>query len=128
MKLVDTVAIIGFLNPKDRMHDRSVEHVRRVSSDDNVFVPTVSLVEADLVMKLRGYDGPERQTSWRALESEIPLDKVIPNSVASIYHAVELQEQGMDYFDSLVASLAKETSSTVITTDKRIAEAVETVW
>jgi predicted nucleic-acid-binding protein len=128
MKLVDTVAIIGFLNPKDRVHARSVENLLRVSSEDDVFVPTVSLVEADLVMKLRGYDGTERQTSWRALEGEIPANKVITNSVSSIYYAVGLQEQGMDYFDSLVASLARGTDSIVITTDRRIAEIVKTEW
>jgi predicted nucleic acid-binding protein len=128
MKLVDTVAIIGFLNPKDRAHERAVEHLRRVSSDDVVLVPAVLLIEADLVMKLRGYGDSERQTSWRALESEIPANKVVPSSVSSIYHAVELQKQGMDYFDSLVASLAIETGSAVITTDRRIKDVVETEW
>lgn len=128
MKLVDTVVIIGFLNPKDRVHERAVGHLRRVSSEDAVVVPTVSLIETDLVMKLRGYNDSERQASWRALESEIPASKVIPSSASSIYGAVELQKQGMDYFDSLVASLAKETGSAVITTDKMIEGAVETEW
>ena len=105
-----------------------MEHLRRVSSEEAVIVPAVSLIETDLVMKLRGYGDSERQTSWRALESEIPANKVIPNSVSSIYHAVELQKQGMDFLDSLVASLAKETGSIVITTDRRIEDVVETEW
>ncbi len=128
MKLVDTVAIVGFLNPRDRAHGRSVEHLKRVSAEEAVFVPTVALIETDLVMKLRGYGDSERQTSWRALEGQIPASKVIPSSASSIHHAVELQGRGMDYFDSLIASLAREMGSAVITTDRRIGDAVETEW
>lgn len=128
MKLIDTVAIIGFLSPNDRLHKRSMEHLGRVTSENDMFVPAVSLVEADLVMKVRGYDYTERQVSWRALESRVPLAKIVPNSVSSIHSALELQKQGMDYFDSLVASLAKERTSVVITTDKMIGDVVKTEW
>ncbi len=128
MKLIDTVAIIGFLNPKDKAHKRSVEHISKITSDDDVFVPMTSLVEADLVMKVRGYNYSEREISWRALESRMPGSKIIPNSVLSIHSALELQRRGMDYFDSLVASLAEETSSIVITTDRAIGDAVKTEW
>jgi PIN domain nuclease of toxin-antitoxin system len=128
MKLVDTVAIIGFLNPKDGLHSKSAEHLQRVSSDDESFVPAVSLLEADLVMKVRGYTASERRVSWRALEGEIPTHKIASISVSTVLTAVELQKDGMDYFDSLIASLAKETASVVITTDKKIREVVEIEW
>ncbi|MGI0081537.1 MAG: type II toxin-antitoxin system VapC family toxin [Nitrososphaerales archaeon] len=128
MKLIDTVAIIGFLNPKDRLHARSAEHIRGVSTQDDFFVPVTSLVEADLLMRISGYTDSEREISWRAIESEIPTDKVVPNSASSIHQAVDLQKDGLDYFDSLVAALAKETGSTVITTDKRIGDIVQVVW
>lgn len=128
MKLLDTVAIIGFLNPEDRLHKRASEHVGSVSTDGSVFVPAVSLVEADLVMKIRGYSDSERETSWSALESAIPAEKLVSNSASSIRGAVDLQKNGMDYFDSLIASLAKERDSVVITTDKRIAGSVKSEW
>jgi len=128
MKLVDTVAIIGFLNQNDRLHARSAEHLRRVSAHEDVFVPAISLVEADLVMKLRGYTDSEREASWRALEGEVPAAKVVPNSASSIRYAAELQKNQVGYFDSLVASLAKETNSTVVTTDKKIGEFAEVEW
>ncbi len=128
MKLVDTVAIIGWLNPKDPTHARSTEHVGRVTSHSDVFVPTVSLIEADLVMKIKGYDASEREVSWRALESRIPPSRIVTNTVSSIYSAVELQKEGMDYFDSLISSLAKETNSVVITTDRAIEGTVQTEW
>ncbi|MDG7008039.1 MAG: PIN domain-containing protein [Nitrososphaerota archaeon] len=128
MKLVDTVALIGYLNPRDREHRRSVHHMERVASDEEVFVPVTSLVEADLVMKVRGYSDSERETSWGALESAVPRAKVVSNTVSSVRAAVELQRTGMDYFDSLIAALAKEAGSRVITTDASIKDIVETEW
>jgi len=88
----------------------------------------ISLVEADLVMKMRGYEDSERELSWRALENRIPRSKIIAHSVLSIYSAVELQRQGMDYFDSLISSIALETSSVVVTTDRAIEAVVQTEW
>jgi hypothetical protein len=35
MKLLDTVAIIGFLDPDDKLHKRASEHIRSVSTDNN---------------------------------------------------------------------------------------------
>lgn len=128
MRLLDTVAVIGCLNPKDRTHKRSTEHIAQVVSHDDVFVPMISLVEADLVMKMRGYEDSEREVSWRALESRIPASKIIAHSVSSIYSAVELQRQGMDYFDSLISSIALETRSVVVTTDRGIGAVVQTEW
>ncbi len=128
MRLLDTVAVIGCLNPRDRTHKRSTEHIAQVVSHADVFVPVISLVEADLVMKLRGYEDSERETSWRALESKIPRSKIIAQPVSSIYSAVELQREGMDYFDSLISSMALETSSVVVTTDRAIEAVVQTEW
>jgi len=128
MKLLDTVALIGCLNPKDRTHKRSTEHIAQVVSHNDIFVPMISVVEADLVMKMRGYEDSERELSWRALENRIPRSKIIAHSVSSIYSAVELQRQGMDYFDSLISSIALETSSVVVTTDRAIEAVVQTEW
>ena len=128
MRLVDTVALIGYLNPRDKEHRSSVGHLTKIASNEDVFVPNLALVEADLVMKIRGYSHSEREVSWRALESKIPRSKIIVHSVSSIYSAMRLQEQGMDYFDSLITSIALETNSIVVTTDKEIGKAVETEW
>lgn len=128
MKLIDTVAIVGYLNPRDKTHKRSIEHIGRVVSDGDVFVPNTSIIETDLVMKIKGYTYPDREISWRALESKIPSTKIVTNSVMSIYSALRLQEDGMDYFDSLISSLARETNSVVITTDRAIKTVVNTEW
>src|SRR2546422_4769744 len=102
MKLVDTVALVGYLNPDDRQHERSVEHIANVGLDDGVFVPDFSLMEADLVMKTRGYSNSEREISWRGLEAWIPSPKIAAHSISSIYGALELHEDGMEYFHSLI--------------------------
>jgi predicted nucleic acid-binding protein len=127
MRLIDAVALIGYLNSEDIEHRRSVVHVGEVDSEDDVFVPDFSLMEADLVMKTRGYSASEREISWRAHETKIPSQKVAAHSISSIYGALDSQEDGMDY-DSLIASFARETDSSVITTDKAIAAAVKTEW
>jgi predicted nucleic-acid-binding protein len=128
MKLVDTVALVGFLNPDDKAHRRASEHIADVWAGNDVFVPASTLVEADLVMKVRGYTDAERKTSWGALESAIPAEKLITNSASSFRGAIVLQENGMDYFDSLITSLARESDSIVITTDKEIAASVQSEW
>ncbi len=128
MKLIDTVAIIGSLNPRDREHTRSVEHMRQIASHSDVYVPVLALIEADLVMKVKGYDHSEREISWRALESKIPPSKILSSNVPSIYSAIQMQREGMDYFDSLISSLAKETNSIVLTPDKAIGNIVRTEW
>jgi len=79
-------------------------------------------------MKMRGYEDSEREVSWRALESRIPRSKIIAHSVSSVYSAIELQRQGMDYFDYLISSIALETSSVVVTTDRTIKVVVQTEW
>lgn len=128
MKLIDTVVLVGFLNPDDKVYGRASEHIAGVSARNDVFVPASTLVETDLVMKIRGYTEAERRTSWSALESAIPAEKLVSNSASSLRDAISLQENGMDYFDSLITSLARENRGTVVTTDKRIAASVESEW
>ncbi len=129
MKLIDTVAIIGFLDPRDRLHKRSTEHLDSIAgpSADGTLVPTSSLIETDLLLKIMGYTESEREISWRAIEIKV-ANRIIANSVSSITGAVSLQKNGMDYFDSLITSLARETGSKVITTDKSIARIVQVEW
>jgi len=128
MKLLDTIVVIGSFNPSDKFHSQCIRHLRTIDSKKDVFVPFVTILEADLVMKARGYTHDERRISWQALEHEIPTSKLVPNSVSSIRAALKLQEAGMDYFDSLVASLALELEAVVITNDQEIGRVVKTEW
>lgn len=112
---------------KDMEHERPVQHLDRARSDADYF-PATSLIEADQAMKVRGYTDSEREVSLEALEGAVPADKVIPNTASSVLSAVRLQGTGMDYFVSLIAALAEESGTRVITTDRSIGGAVETDW
>ncbi|MDG7012859.1 MAG: hypothetical protein JRN46_01365 [Nitrososphaerota archaeon] len=104
-----------------------MQHLDRARSDADYF-PATSLIEADQAMKVRGYTDSEREVSLEALEGAVPADKVIPNTASSVLSAVRLQGTGMDYFVSLIAALAEESGTRVITTDRSIGGAVETDW
>jgi len=128
MWLLDTVVLIGALCTGSRHHAESVKHLDRLRETDEIGVPVVVLLEADLVMKTRGYSAEERRLTWRALEGWISADKVVSNTASSMQGAVVLQERGLDYFDSLIASLAIEAGATVVTTDRALSGVVSTMW
>src|SRR3990172_6882767 len=120
MRLLDTVVLIGSLNPQDPLHRRSADHLNRVTREPDVLVPAVSILEADLIMKIRGYTYDERRSTWQALDHKIPADKLLSNQISTIPAALPLQENGMDYFASLIPSLALRHNATVVTTDRVI--------
>ncbi|MFH2111339.1 MAG: PIN domain-containing protein [Candidatus Bathyarchaeota archaeon] len=128
MRLLDTVTLIGALNTGSRHHAESVIHLEELREGGETRVPMVVLLEADLVMKTRGYSAEERRLTWRAFEGWISADKVVSNTVTSLRDAVALQDRGLDYFDSLIASLAIETGATVVTTDRALRDVVSTDW
>jgi predicted nucleic acid-binding protein len=128
MRLLDTVVLIGALNAGSRHHAESVRHLNQLREDDETRVPAVVLLEADLVMKARGYSAEERRLTWRALEGWVSAEKVVPSTASSMRGAVALQERGLDYFDSLIASLAIEAGATVVTTDRALSGVVSTDW
>jgi len=128
MRLLDTVVLIGALNTGDRHHLASAGHMDELREGVDTLVPAVVLLEADLVMKARGYNTDERRLTWRALEGWISAEKVVPNTASSMQGAISLQEMGLDYFDSLIASLAIESGATVVTTDRALGGVVSTDW
>jgi len=128
MRLLDTVVIIGALNTGNRHHAESVKHLEELGESGEARVPVTVLLEADLVMKASGYAAEERRLTWRALQGWITAGRVIPNTVTSLHNAVALQEHGLDYFDSLIASLALEVGATVVTTDNAMRDVVDTDW
>lgn len=128
MKLLDTVVIVGALNPDDRRHKRASVYLDKLSKDPLVKVPVFTLLEFDLLTKVRGYTEEERVTTWLEVSSKIPSEKVAPLGPAVFARASGLQRQGLSYFDSLVSALALELRATVITDDKTIASVVSSEW
>jgi len=127
-RLIDTVVLVGAINPKDHLHHDARRHLEEVSHDPETFLPVSTSIEFDLVLKGRSYTFVERENALDWLASSIPSDKVTSISTASLRRAVELQERGMGYFDSIISALAITTSALVVTTDKAISKVAKTEW
>jgi len=128
MKLLDTVVLVGSINPNDKLHYKARNYLSTVVSDEQTFIPAPILIEFELELKSHGFTENERITVFEDLAPLVPKNKVLAQSVTSMSQALSLYQSGMSYFDSLIASMAKESNATVLTTDKAIAKVVKTVW
>jgi len=128
MRLIDTMVLVGALNPKDSLHQEAFGHLDTVKRDLETFLPLTSAVEFDLVIKGRGFTAKEREDALNWLAYTIPSDKVVCNSLASLKEAAVLQERGMGYFDSMIAALALESDAVVVTKDREISGVAKTTW
>ncbi len=128
MRLLDTVVIVGALNPDDRHHKKSLIYLDDLKRVPAVHIPDSTLFEFDLLMKARGYAEAERETTWLELSLKIPRRKTVSVSSTALAAASELQADGMGYFDSLITALALELGASVITDDRAIAARVKAEW
>lgn len=123
MKLLDTVVLVGALREDDKHHKKCMEHLSSLQNED-AYIPSTSLLEFDLAMKIRGFTDEERKITWEDMAALIPHDKVLPLSTATFIKAAELGK--MSYFDALITALTEEFDAVVITTDEAIRR--ETRW
>ena len=128
MQLTDTIVLVGAMNPKSEHHPKAKKYLSLVNDDQDTLVPAVSLVEFDLVMKGRNYTHDQRSDAFDWLSSFIPEGKIIPNSPSSLKIAVNLERNGLSYFDSLISAIAIEKDAIVLTTDEMISRVVQTEW
>ena len=128
MKLLDTLVIVGALNPDDAHHKKASGYLDRLGKSAEIAIPDSTLIEFDLLMKARNYTEAEREITWLELSPKMPLGKVVPMSSTALTTASALQAEGMGYFDSLVTALAIELRAIVITDDKAIAARVKSEW
>lgn len=128
MRLLDTVVFVGALNPLDQHHRAATRHLASLISDPDVFVPTSTLLELDLLFKARGYTTEERYQTWLELTPKIPAEKTTVQTATSFAVASELESEGMDYFDALLTARSLELGAKIVTDDKDIAKRAETQW
>ncbi len=128
MKLLDTVVIVGALNPDDKRYKRATAYLDALTEDATSFIPLSTLIEFDLLMKARKYEDAERRTTWLEISPKIPFRKILSHMPTDLAKAAQLQNEGISYFDALIAALASEQKGTVITDDKSIAARVPTEW
>jgi len=122
LEIVDTVYLIAYLRPSDPLHDEAVNvlsglgKARRISE--------ASLIELDLLMKVRGFTPIERAKTWRLLEKIIPPDALEPLTSRDYTVAAILADKyELDYFDSLIAAQCIVRKAKPLTTDERLAKA-----
>ncbi len=77
MKLLDTVVIVGALNPDDKRYKRATAYLDALTEDATSFIPLSTLIEFDLLMKARKYADAERRTTWLEISPRIPFRKIL---------------------------------------------------
>lgn len=128
MRLIDTLVLVGALNPMDRYHERARRHLSSLETRGDTMIPASSLIEFDLVMKTRRYTLGEVQDTWFALTDLVKSEKILGMAPAALREAAGLRDKGLGYFDSLIAGLAISSRATIVTNDKAIARLVKTEW
>lgn len=128
MRLIDTLVLVGALNPADRYHENAKRHLGSLETRNDTVIPASSLIEFDLVMKTRKYTLDEVQDTWFAMSEIVKSGKVIGITPGALRESAALREKGLGYFDSLIAGLAISSVATIVTNDKAIARFVETEW
>ena len=128
MQIVDTIVLVCAINPRSANYEKASHYLDLLGKDEETLVPLVSVIEFDLVMKGRKYTSSQRKDAFEWLAHVTPSAKMTSNSALSIKAAVGLQESGMGYFDSLIAALAIDLDSIVLTKDKEISKVVRTKW
>ena len=126
MKLLDTIVLVAAANPENEYHGRAVEYLDFLGNKvEDTFLPMTTLIEFILVMKGRKYTPGQRRVVFSWLSNLVPENKIISNSSSSLGIAIELQEKGLSYFDSMISALAIEKNATVLTSDKMISQVAE---
>jgi len=127
MKFLDTVVFVSALNPDERYHRTAIAHLKSLRTDQDVYVPTSTLTELDITLRINGYTRSEIFETWQALAPMIGR-KLTATTPTAHQMASMLRLGGMQYFDSLITALAQERKAVVITRDPEITKRLETEW
>ena len=130
MKILDTVALIAFSRPSDRLHEAGKKHIKAVTNTDETFVPSAVLLELDTVLKSRNFSYDERKEIFETLAPVIPNDKVLRLTPPILKRAAELDSVASwrdHYFDVIIVATALEHAAEVVTTDSKMSSLGVTV-
>jgi predicted nucleic acid-binding protein len=132
MKLIDTLVMMAGLDVADPLHERGFEHLTNIPFGDDIYVPSICILEFDVVAKSKGIGNQERSRVYQTLLRFIPSSKVLPLDVKIMRRACELMSIAKwrsKYFDTIIAASALEYKAEIISTDKRLEKlGVKIVW
>jgi predicted nucleic acid-binding protein len=127
MLVLDTMVLIGSLDPESPLHKRAIHHLRR-ARDEDVYVPSAAVLEMDLELKTHGFSREERREASASLLGYVGEEKVLPLTFEVLGEAVGL-EQISGYFDALIGSTARAKKAKVVSRDRAFLEmGLETEW
>lgn len=127
MKLLDTMVLVGAMNPTDRYHKTAMMYLKETKNSERAHLPTSTLIEFDLVMRNNGYTEDEISDTWRAL-SPLVQENCVATTLSAHSVAPSFRAKGLSYFDSLITALASEMDAIVVTRDDAISKHVRTEW
>ena len=132
MKLIDTVVMMAGLDTADPLHERGFEHLGNISVEDDVFVPSICILEFDVVAKSSRIGDRERSAVYSKLLRFIPSNKILSLNIEIMKRACELMpvvKGRSKYFDTMIAAFALEYGAEIISTDRRFEKlGVKTIW
>jgi len=122
VEIIDTVYLVAYLNPADRLHNEAARIIESIGETGRV--SQAALLELDLLMKSRGFTLSERRDAWTLLSALVGnyVEPVLPSDFSLA--AILAETHGLDYFDSLVAAQCINRGAEPLTTDEQITRVV----
>lgn len=122
-KMLDTVALVAFVDPKHPLHTTAKKHVESLTTEPEVFLPSTVLLELDLVLKGTEFKPHQRKEIFELLRKVIPENKILPLTMEVMKKAIDLDSKARwtsHYFDAIIAAYAANHSATILTSDRMI--------
>ena len=122
-RILDTVVLVAFVEPKHLLHQVGKKYIEALTTEPDVFLPSTSLIELDLVFKSEELNFRQRKEIFGLLSQVIPDQKILPLTSPVMETAILLDNQAKwtsHYFDVIIAAYALHYSAKILTTDKMI--------
>lgn len=123
MRILDTVVLMAFTSDADPLYQKATSHVLEINSNQDVFVPSATLLELDLELKAHGVSNDSRSAIHLRFGRLIPAERILPLTPDVLSRAAELSKKASwrnAYFDTMIAATGLEFGAdSVITTDRK---------
>lgn len=123
MQVIDTVAILAYLDEEDPRYGKANEYVFDIGLRQDLYVPSATILELDLELKSHGVNHESRAAIHSRLARLIPADRVLPLTPDVLRRASESARTADwrgSYFDALIAATGLEFGAdSAVTTDRR---------
>ncbi|MHA1334025.1 MAG: type II toxin-antitoxin system VapC family toxin [Candidatus Odinarchaeia archaeon] len=118
IRIIDTVVLVASTDPSHSLYKKALEHLVSVRDSNETYVPSVVLLEYDLVLKKQKISEDIRVKNFEILSKIIPDNKILPLTNRIILEAIKLtKNHSISYFDSLIAGTASVYKADIISTD-----------